>query len=126
VNGTADTTLMVVTTKGGVAANQQPRRPGGPPWPALEEASRWLVWEFCSRPSAAARAGCAQPVSAGRWCWRYYWQVWQVPESAAAHGYAEQQHGHAAGCAHAQITAAAAVNTVTVSHNAYLTVNVTP
>jgi hypothetical protein len=124
VNGTGGTTLSVVTTKGGVAAKQQPRKPGGSAWPAagggialaflgillspIGRRARWL------RPSrsrllalllagfAAAGIGCSNTVTLN------------------------SSTGTPLGVHTLKITAAAVVNTVTVSHNAYLTVNVTP
>jgi len=126
VNGTGDTTLTVVTTKGSVAANQQPRKPGGSPWPAtgggialaflgillspIGRRARWLrpgrsrllALALLLAGFAVAGIGCSNTVTLN------------------------SSTGTPLGVHTLKITAAAEVNTVTVSHNAYLTVNVTP
>jgi hypothetical protein len=120
VEGTGQTTLTVVTTGGDVAKNRET-----PPWRAagggLTLAFIVLLWPVGRRGRglrelrgkllimvlllaglASAGLGCSNTVTA------------------------TNARGTPLGVHTLKITAAAFVNTVTVSHNAYLTVNVTP
>jgi hypothetical protein len=128
INGTGTTTLTVVTTKGGVASNDKPRNPANPPWPAagggialafvgillspIGRRARWvrvgagrklLVLALLLAGMAATGIGCTNTVTLNN-----------------------PTGGTPLGVHTLKITAASEVNTVTVSHNAYLTVNVTP
>jgi len=129
INGTGATTLTVVTTKGsGVASNDKPRNPANPPWPAagggialafvgillspIGRRARWvrvgvgrklLVLALLLSGMAATGIGCTNTVTLNN-----------------------PTGGTPLGVHTLKITAASEVNTVTVSHNAYLTVNVTP
>ena len=124
VNGTGQATLTVVTKAGNIASNQQPPRPATPPWPAggalalaillltpvsrrariLRKAAtrRLLVFALLLAALATAGLGCSNKIT---------------PNGGG---------GTPLGVATLKISAAAYVNNVTVTHNAYLTVNVEP
>lgn len=128
VQGTGMTTLTVVTTSGGTASNDRPAKPGSPPWQAaggglalafvgillspIGRRARWLrtggsrrllMLALLLAGLASSGIGCSNTVTL-----------------------TNPTGGTPLGVHTLKITAASEVNTVTVSHYAYLTVNVTP
>jgi subtilase family serine protease len=125
VNSTGSTVLTVITTKGNVSRNAQPPKPGQSPWAAtagltlafaglllspIGRRARWVRGRGGKLLSMAillaglvgAGLGCSNTVTI------------------------TNNNGTPLGTHTLQITAGAEVNTVTVTHNAYLTVTVTP
>jgi hypothetical protein len=134
VNGTGTMTLTVVTTKGNLAANQQLQRPGQRPgqppgkWPAAA-ASGGIALAFASLllspigrharilRSAASRTFLALVLMIGLACANIGCSNTVTTRIST---------GTPLGIATLQISAAAFVNTVTVTHTTYVTVNVIP
>lgn len=127
VNGTGTTTLTVTTSAGVVAANRKPDRRS--PWlpvtggvalgfvglllAPVGRRARWLR-SFAARSVVLAVLLLVGMVGASLGCGS------STPSGSSSTG------GTPLGVATLQITGAAYVNTVTVSHNSYLTVNVIP
>ena len=122
IQSSGQTTLTIVTLGGDVAMNRQSGRPGTPAWPAggLLLAGAGLLFSPVGRRVLRLRSGrllgvmflLASFAFAGLGCSN------SVNRTNAS--------GTPLGVHTLKLTAAAAVNTVSVSHNAYLTVNVTP